>query len=30
VTDNVEVVDALLPADIVYHLPPFPDMRLVK
>lgn len=26
VTGNVDVVDALLPADIVYHLPPFPDM----
>lgn len=26
VTGKVDVVDDLLPADVAYHLPPFPDM----
>ena len=26
VTGKVDVVDELMPADVAYHLPPFPDM----
>ena len=26
VTGKVEIVDELLPTDVTYHLPPFPDM----
>lgn len=27
VTGKVDVVDELMPADVAYHLPPFPDME---